>query len=261
MHRNQIAPAEPGVNFDSFPAPMSVSMRRVLAFALLLPSATPFVAQAQDACADVPKFFARPPKIGEWGELTWEKKDKADPERIRMAVVKEEQRQGKKMYWLQMVITEKANGKRTVMQMLTPWEQSSLMGQNAVEVVMKIGDQPAMKMGAELGKAAASRADWREACADSKFVGEESVTVPAGTFRARHYSGPEGDTWASMEAPVWHLVKMTTKEGTTMVLSSTGTGATNEITEQPVDMKTMMADPEAMRRMSEEMKKGGPPKK
>jgi hypothetical protein len=235
-------------------------MRRTLIFALLLPTATPFVAQAQDACADVPKFFARPPQIGELGELTMEKKGKPDPERIRMAVVKEEQRQGKKMYWLQMVISEKANGKRTIMQMLTPWEQSSLVGQNAAEMVMKIGNQPAMKMSGDLGKAAASRADWREACADSKFVGEESISVPAGTFRARHYSGPEGDTWASLDAPVWHLVKMTTKDGTTMVLSSVGTGAKNEITEQPVDMKAMMADPEAMRRMSEEMKKGGPPK-
>jgi hypothetical protein len=105
--------------------------------------------------------------------------------------------------------------------------------------VMKIGDQPAMKTGPEHAKAA-GRADWREACKESKFVGEESVSVPAGTFRARHYTGPEGDTWASMEAPVWHLVKMSTKGGNTMVLSSTGMGAKNEITEQPVDMSKML---------------------
>jgi hypothetical protein len=236
-------------------------MRRMLVFALLLPAATPLAAHAQDACADVPKFFSRPPKIGEWGEFTYEKKGKPDPERIRMAVVKEERRQGKQMYWLQMVMGGEGKGKRTVMQMLTPWEQSSLVGQNSMEMVMKIGDQPAMKMSPELGKSAATRADWREACADSKFVGEESVSVPAGTFRARHYSGPDGDTWASMDAPVWHLVKMSTKDGTTMVLSATGMGAKNEITEKPVDMKAMIADPEAMRRMSEEMKKGGEPKK
>jgi hypothetical protein len=260
MNENWIASARPPANFDSLLPlrPVSVSMRRMLVLALLLPWGPAAVAHAQDACADIPKFFSRPPKIGEWAEFTWEKKGKPNPDPVRMAVVKEERRDGKQMYWLQMVITD--NGKRTVMQMLTPWEQSSLVGENTVEVVMKMGDQPAMKMSPELGKSGASRADWREACADSKFVGEESVSVPAGTFRARHYSGPEGDIWASMEAPVWHLVKMSTKEGTTMVLSSAGMGAKNEITEQPVDIKAMMANPEAMRK-GEEMKKGGPPQK
>lgn len=236
-------------------------MRRMLVFVWLLPTAIPFVAHAQDACADLPKFFSRPPKIGEWAEFTWQKEGKADPERMRMAVVKEERRQGKRMYWLQMVMGDRAHGKRTVVQTLTPWEQSSLVGENAVEVVMKIGNQPAMKTGPELAKSGVGRADWREACKDSKFVGEESVSVPAGTFRARHYTGPQGDTWASMEAPVWHLVKMSSKEGTMMVLSSAGMGAKSEITEKPVDMKALMADPEAMRKMNEEMKKGGPPKK
>jgi hypothetical protein len=211
-------------------------MQRLLVLAILLPTATPAVVHAQDACADLPKFFAKPPKIGEWAEFTWQEKGKTDSQRIRMAVVKEEQRQGKRMYWLQMSMNEKDPSKRTIIQTLTPWEQSSLGGQNAVEVVMKIGDQPAMKTGPEHAKAA-SGADWREACKDSKFVAEESVSVPAGTFRARHYRGSKGeDTWASMEAPVWHLVKMSTKEGNTMVLSSTGMGAKSEITEKPVDI-------------------------
>jgi hypothetical protein len=46
---------------------------------------------------------------------------------------------------------------------------------------------------------------------------------------------------------------MTTKSGKTMVLSAKGTGAKNEITEQPVDMKAMMSNPEAMKKMQEEM--------
>jgi hypothetical protein len=211
-------------------------MRRVLVFAMLLPTASPAVIHAQDACADLPKFFSQLPKIGEWAEFTWQEKGKTESRRMRMAVVKEEQRQGKRMYWLQMSMNDKDPSKRTIIQTLTPWEHSSLMGENTAEVVMKIGDQPAMKMGPEHAKAAGGT-DWREACKDSKFVAEESVTVPAGTFRARHYSGSKGeDTWASMEAPVWHLVKMNTKEGNTMVLSATGMGAKSEITEKPVDM-------------------------
>lgn len=211
-------------------------MRRVLVFAMLLPTATPGVTQAQDACADLPKFFSQLPKIGEWAEFTWQEKGKPDSRQMRMAVVKEEQRQGKRMYWLQMSMNDNDPSKRTIIQTLTPWEHSSLAGENTAEVVMKIGNQPAMKIGPEHAKAA-GRTDWREACKDSKFVAEESVTVPAGTFQARHYTGSKGeDTWASMKAPVWHLVKVSTKEGNTMVLSSTGMGAKSEITEQPVDM-------------------------
>jgi hypothetical protein len=229
-------------------------MRELLVLGLLLCGAAPLWAQA-NACADLPKYFARPPKIGEWAELAWQREGKPEPERMRIAVVKAERRQGKPLYWFQMSMADPKSGKRTIMQMLTPWDQTSLQGTSAQELVMKIGDQPAMRMDPQMGKSAASKADWREFCADSKFVGEESVTVPAGTYRTRHYQGPHGDTWASMDAPVWHLVKMTTNEGNTMVLSSTGSGAQSEINEKPVDMKAMLANPEAMRKMTEEMKK------
>jgi hypothetical protein len=229
-------------------------MRRILVLGLVLAPVAPASAGAQNACADLPKYFSRPPRIGEWAELAWHKQGKPDPDRMRIAVVKAEKRQGKPMYWFQMVMAD-AGGKRTIMQMLTPWDPSSLQGTKATEVVMKIGDQRAMKMSPELTRAATQKADWREFCADSKFLGEESVTVPAGTFKTRHYKGPHGETWVSMDAPVWHLVKMTSDEGGTMELNSTGTGAKNEITEEPVDMKAMMGNPEAMRKMGEEMKK------
>jgi hypothetical protein len=228
---------------------------RYLWFALSLPAVIPSIARAQGACADVPKFFAHPPTVGEWAEMAWEKTDKEGPDRMRMAVINQERREGKQMYWFQMTMDDK--GKRTIVQMLTPWDVGSMGGRNPSEVVMKIGDQPAMKMsGGMMGKTPASKTDWREFCAKSKFVGEESVTVPAGTFKTRHYQGEDGDdTWVSLDAPLWHIVKMTTKDGNTMVLSATGTGAKNEITEKPMDMKAMMANPQAAQKMKEEMEK------
>jgi hypothetical protein len=228
---------------------------RTLVFAFMLSSAFPIAAKAQNACADVPKFFAHPPKIGEWAELAWQSKgNEQGPDKMQMAAIKEERRQGKQMYWLQMVTTDK--GKRTIVQMLTPWDVTTVGSPKPAEVVLKIGDQPAMKMGeGMMGHSPAAQTDWREFCSKSTFVAEESVTVPAGTFKARHYTGPDGDTWAAMDAPVWHIVKMTTKSGKTMVLSAKGTGAKNEITEEPVDMKAMMANPEAMKKMQEEMNK------
>jgi hypothetical protein len=229
---------------------------RTLVFALLLPAALPSAARAQNACADVAKFFAHPPKIGEWAEIAWEKKgDEKGPDRMRMAAVGTERREGKQLYRLQMEMTDD-KGKHSIIQMLTPWDVGTVHGGEAVEVVMKMEGQPAMKMGGGMMRhSPASQTDWREFCSKSTFVGEESVTVPAGTFKARHYKGPDGDTWASLDAPVWHIVKMTTKDGKTMVLSGKGTGAKNEITETPVDMKAMMANPEAMKKMQEEMNK------
>src|SRR6476661_3301391 len=97
---------------------------RYLVFALLLPAALPSQPVAQGACADVPKFFSRPPKIGEWAELSWQTKDKDEADRMRIAAVKEERREGKQMYWLQMVMN--AKGKRTIMQMLTPWDVTAV---------------------------------------------------------------------------------------------------------------------------------------
>lgn len=230
-------------------------MRPILCFGLLLSLAPASSARAQNACGDLSKYFSRPPKIGEWAELAWKKEAKPDPEQMRISVVGSEQREGKRMYWFQVVMNKGMNGQRTIVQMLTPWDESSLQGSRAKEMIMKMGDQPAMKLDPGMSKSAAGKTDWREFCADSKFLGEESVTVPAGTYKTRHYKGPKGDTWASMDAPVWHLVKMTSEDGSTMVLTSTGTGAKNEITEKPVDMKAMMANPEAMRKMQEEMKK------
>jgi hypothetical protein len=227
---------------------------RYLWFALLLPAVSPPVAAAQGACADVPKFFAHPPTVGEWAEMTWESKNKDDPDHMRMGVIKAERREGKQMYWFQMSMEDK--GKRTILQMLTPWDVNSLRSPQPAEVVMKMGDQPAMKMsGGLMGKSPASKTDWRDFCAKSTFVGEESVTVPAGTFKTRHYHSEDGDTWASMDAPLWHIVKMSTKDGKTMVLSARGMGEKNEITEQPVDMKEMMANPQAAQKMKEEMEK------
>ncbi len=215
---------------------------RYLWLALLAAALFPPVARAQGACADIPKFFARPPAIGEWAEMAWETKEKEGPDHVRMGVIKEEQREGKRMYWFQMIMQNK--GKRSIIQMLSPWDVTAMGSSPPAEVIMKMGDQPAMKMnGGLMGQTPTSKTDWREICAKSTFVGEESVTVPAGTFKTRHYRSDDGDTWLSTEAPVWHLVRMTTNKGKTMVLSAKGTGAKNEITEKPVDMKTMAKPP------------------
>jgi hypothetical protein len=216
---------------------------RHLWLALLLPAGFPSLAAGQGACADIPKFFARPPRIGEWAEMGWQSKGKKGPDRMRVGVVGQEHREGRQLYWFQVSMDDK--GKHSVMQMLTPWDVTSMRAPKPVELVMKLGDRPAMKMsGSMLGRSPGPKSDWREFCAKSKFLGVESVTVPAGTFKSRHYQSEEGDTWVSLDAPVWHLVKMSMKDGKTMVLNAKGTGAKNEITEKPQEMPGMGPRPQ-----------------
>jgi hypothetical protein len=199
------------------------------------------IAAAQGSCDDVKKYFAKPPKLGEWADVQLDmKKDEGKkPMLSRVAFVDREVRDGEQFYRLQMTMTPK-NGQRQILQMLTPWGPNAFEKDYDAEIVMKMGDQPAMIMPFKGGRDQPGLADMRRKCAEVSFVGEETVEVPAGSFKTRHYSGPDGDTWMSMDVPGLHMVKMVTKKGDTMVLTGTGEDAKNEITEKPQDMRSMM---------------------
>ena len=198
-------------------------------------------AAAQAACDDIKRVFDKPPKIGEWAELRMDKQKDAGkkPMVMRVGFVDQEQRGAEKLYRMQMIMTQ-PDGKRMIMQMLTPWGPAVFEGDYDTDVIMKMGDQQAMVMPIKGGKNQPGMADIRKECTKYTIVGDESVTVPAGTFDTRHYAGPDGDSWVATDVPGWRLVKMVTKKGDTMVLTATGSGAKNEITETPMDMKAMM---------------------
>lgn len=217
--------------------------RLLLALGCLALASQPAV--AQDACDDLKTFFAQPPRIGEWAELEEMKEGK--PVTIQVAFVGKEERGGQELYRMQVVST--VAGKRHIMQTLTPWDIASLAEDHETELVMKMDDQPAMIMPIKGDQRGPRASDFLKDCAKITRVGDESVTVPAGTFKAGHYKGPDGDTWVSSEVPGWRMVKMVTPDGNTVVLTATGSGAKNEITEQPMDMKALMRNPEAMKRM------------
>ncbi len=230
-------------------------MRVSLGLALLGLALASQGAGAQTACDDLKTYFSKPPKIGDWAELTTEGTSSSkQPSVSRVAFVGKEERNGRELYRLQMIST--AKGQRQVMQMLTPWDMSLLSDKQDYdnEVVIKMGDNPAMVMPIKADKNKKGMFDLRESCGEIKYVGDETVSVPAGSFKARHYTGPDGDSWVSPDVPGWHMVKMVTKEGRTMTLTAVGTGAKNEITEKPMDMKAMMSNPEAMKKMMESEK-------
>ena len=198
-------------------------------------------AAAQAACDDIKRIFNKPPKLGEWAELRMDKeKDEGKkPMMMRVGFVDREVREGEQLYRMQMIMTQ-PDGKRHIMQMLTPWGPKVFEGDYETEVIMKMGDQQAMIMPIKGGRNQPGMADLRKECTKLTIVGDEKVTVPAGTFDTRHYTGPDGDSWVNLDIPGWRMVKMVTKKGDTMVLTATGTDAKNEITETPVDMKAMM---------------------
>src|SRR2546426_10917 len=69
-------------------------------------------------------------------------------------------------------------------------------------------------------------------------VGWESVTVPAGTFRALHVTtGDGGELWASRDVP-FGVVKTHGKQGD-LALTGRGADAKSSIAEKPMEMPGM----------------------
>ena len=230
-------------------------MTRGVSLAAVLVAVSVQSVSAQGACKDMTRFFAKPPELGRWAEMRMDmqKDHGTKPVNMRVAFVDREQRAGKTFYRMQMTMAHQ-DGKRQVMQVLTPWGPEMLDGEYDTELVMKMGDQPAVVMPVKGDKAQPGMADLRKHCDKIQFVGEEKVTVPAGTFETRHYAGPDGESWVAPNVPGWRLVRMVTAKGDSMVLTGMGTGEKNSITEKPVDMQSMMGNPEMVKRMMEAQK-------
>ena len=202
-----------------------VLLRNLLVLAAL---ATP--AAAQNECL---KDY-RMPAVGRWVEYQATFKQK--PSVMRYAVVGEESRDGAPMKWLEMRMVGAQD--TMVYQMLTPGNPAEM--DQVQEVVFKAGGKPAMKMSGpmmsmirgQMGKNSALA----DLCEGVTLVGEESVTVPAGTFKAAHFHNAkqDADTWMVKDQP-FYLVKSVGKNHE-IVLVRSGDGATSSITEEPQDM-------------------------
>ena len=111
-------------------------MRTVVLSLLLLGVAS--AGQAQDACIEQIKF----PEVGRWAEYKAILKN--DPYTVRYAVIGGESREGKELKWLELRMVGKQKSHNTVFQMLVPGSAAQLG--DVREVVMKSGENPAMKM-------------------------------------------------------------------------------------------------------------------
>jgi len=209
-------------------------MRIIVACGVVL-TLFPAAAAAQNECL---KDF-KMPQVGTWAEYTGTYKDK--PSNMRYAVVGSEARNGKDLKWLEMRVEGEKPGKTMVYQMLTPGTPAEI-GQ-VEDVVFKEGDRPAMRMNSmmvgmmrgQMGK----NSVLSNLCEGVTAAGEETVEVPAGSFKATklHNAKYESDAWVSAKVP-FYMVKSVGKDYN-LSLAKVGEGAKSSITETPQEMPGM----------------------
>ena len=199
---------------------------------LSLLAAPPAAGQGQECLAGM-----KMPDVGQWAEYQGVM-NKNDPYTLRYAVVGAEERGGKGMKWLELRMVGEEESKNMVYQVLTPGTPAEM--DQAQEIIFKPGDKRAMKMNAMMMKMLRGQLNKNSVlgnmCEGVSLAGEESVTVPAGTFKALRYhnSKYESDTWVVPNQPFF-MVKSKGKDFE-LSLTSTGDGAKSSITEPPQEM-------------------------
>ncbi|HKU61742.1 MAG TPA: hypothetical protein VJQ44_11035 [Gemmatimonadales bacterium] len=194
----------------------------------------PAAAAAQNDCL---KDF-KMPAVGAWAEYTGTYNGK--PTTMRYAVVGSESRDGKDLKWLEMRVE---GGKTMVYQMLTPGTPAE-MGQ-VEDMVFKEGDKPAMRMNSMM--VGMIRGQMKKSsvlsnlCEGVTNAGEETVEVPAGSFKSTklHNEEDKTDTWVTSKVP-FYMVKSVGKDYN-LSLAKVGDGAKSSITETPQEMPGMGA--------------------
>jgi len=185
------------------------------------------------------------PVVGKGAEYETTSKSGSDagPRTMDMGIVGKDSADGKDGYWLEFVVTDK--GKTVVGKMLiTPDDFQSH------RMIFQMPGQGAMEMpvrpNAQNTKIADSMTDWHS-------VGNETITVPAGTFSCEHWRNDKNgsDVWASDKVSPFGMVKEAGKDSSTVltkVLSDYPDRITGPV--QKFDPQMMM----------QQMQRGQPPK-
>jgi hypothetical protein len=211
------------------------SMRTAIRFVLVsLLLSAPGTLGAQDACSG----HMQAPPVGDWAEYQISKE--GEPEmKLRFAIVGTEERDGHQMQWFEMAITPDEDDP-VIMKLLVP--DYPFEADGLEEIIMKAGDNPAMNMGGPMMSTILKSIGDNpglsvvEECKKMQEIGEESITVAAGTLSTRHYRNTESgaEAWVSGEVP-FGMVRSTDGEYTSELVAH-GEGAQTAITETPQDL-------------------------
>jgi hypothetical protein len=195
-------------------------------------AATP--AAGQECLADV-----KMPEVGQWAEYKGVMNE--DPYTMRYAVVGAEERDGTPMKWLELRMVGAKPDKSMVYQILTPGRLGEV--DQAQEIVFKPGEKQAMRMNGMMMKMIRGQLKKNSflgnLCEGVTMEGKESVTVPAGTFKALRYHDAkhDADTWVVPGRPF--LMVRSKGKDFEMSLVSSGDGAESSIAETPQEMPGM----------------------
>ena len=177
------------------------------------------------------------PAAGSWADFRLERAGVQDM-RVRFAIVGAEQRGEKSLVWFETKAMGLQQGGTQITQVLVPG-YPYLSGQ-IEDFVAKRDSQPAVRLGprplararTQKSKLLASVAD---GCRGATLVGEERITVPAGTFQTRHYRDAAGttDLWIDPSRPFGVVRMINRPDRTLLELRATGTDARSSIAEKP----------------------------
>jgi hypothetical protein len=210
---------------------------RLLALSTVLLIGPPSLASAQKDCLQQMKL----PKTGTWAEYRTVSQQQKEPRTMRWAVIGAESRAGKELQWVEMRMTGDKPDQNVITQMLVPGSMDEM--DQVQEVVFKAGERPAMKVSGSMLSMMKGQLEqqsfFKRACEGVTLVGQEKVTVPAGTFQTSHFRSAEHgvDSWVAPGAP-FSMVKTTGKDFQ-MELTAQGEGAKSSIPEKPQEMPGM----------------------
>jgi hypothetical protein len=196
---------------------------------------------AAQSLADVCKAVITT-KVGQWASYD-ATGGRSGGGKLRLAIVGTERAGDSTLYWFEMTFVATDPSRSAILQLLTPGLTST--DARARAVIVKYGGQPAMRVSGAMADMLSTglgrnnpAADWTARCTATHVVGWESVTVPAGTFRALHATSDSGgEAWASPEVP-FGFVKIHGRDGD-LTLTARGMDAKTSLTETPLDMPTM----------------------
>ncbi len=215
-----------------------------LTLALIGLCARPGLAQTPaGACADV----FRTPDVGEFALVRLNSPNQ-DVD-LRFAVIGAEAVDGVTHFWMEIVANPTGSEERLITQLLVPAYPFDV--RDVEGYVLKIPGQPATRMPKsmimQMGADAGAEMAWQRACAEAVDLGSGTVTVPAGTFDARHFrtrdeDGVDADVWLSRSVP-FAVIMMDHPDGK-MELVEFGKGATTLLDEEPVEFRMPMGPPD-----------------
>jgi len=227
-------------------------MRKILLLGFAIWVAMPLLAaeKSRDQWGDLLRRFGNTAKVkpGAWAAYRVqmaEAQEKPLVLQMKMSCVGAEKVGDQEGLWLEMESTmpstERQEPMRMIMKSLVVGDPSQ--EQSIRKIIMQFGDQPPMLMKADFD----SMKEKSEPPV-AAVVGDESVTVPAGTFLCKHLrtttnQDETSDIYLNQEVALFGVVKARTSSGEIELVGHGTTGAVSQIKGEPAmefDMQRMM---------------------